>query len=55
MDGVNLAQDRDQWRTIVNMVMYRWFPQHSDKFLSILPTGGFWNMAEMHRANQLVS
>jgi hypothetical protein len=26
MDWINLAQDRDQWRTLVNMVMNLWVP-----------------------------
>jgi hypothetical protein len=26
MDWINLAQDRDQWRTLVNVVMTLWVP-----------------------------
>jgi hypothetical protein len=26
MDWINLAQDRDRWRALVNMVMYLWGP-----------------------------
>jgi hypothetical protein len=26
MDWINVSQDRDQWRTVVNMVMNLWVP-----------------------------
>jgi hypothetical protein len=26
MDGIDLAQDRDQWKALVNMVMNLWVP-----------------------------
>jgi hypothetical protein len=26
MDWIDLAQDRDQWRVLVNMAMNRWIP-----------------------------
>jgi hypothetical protein len=26
MDWIDLAQNRDQWRALVNTVMNRWFP-----------------------------
>jgi hypothetical protein len=26
MDGIDLAQDRDQWRALVNTVMNLWIP-----------------------------
>jgi hypothetical protein len=26
MDWINLAQDRDQWRAVVNMLMNLWVP-----------------------------
>jgi hypothetical protein len=26
MDGIDLAEDRDQWRALVNMVMNLWVP-----------------------------
>jgi hypothetical protein len=34
MDWIHLAQDRDQWRTLVNTVMNIWVPQNVGKFLS---------------------
>jgi hypothetical protein len=26
VDWINIAQDRDQWRTLVNIVLYFWVP-----------------------------
>jgi hypothetical protein len=51
MDWINLAQDRDQRRAIVNTVMDRWFPLNSDKFFSILPTGGLGSRDDIHGAS----
>jgi hypothetical protein len=34
MVWINLAQDRDQWRGLVNTVMNVWVPQDFGKFLS---------------------
>jgi hypothetical protein len=34
MECVHLAQDKDQWRTLVNMVLNLWVPQNVQKFLS---------------------
>jgi hypothetical protein len=33
-DWIDLAQDRDQWRGLVNMVMNLWVLQNAGKFLS---------------------
>jgi hypothetical protein len=30
---MHLAQDRDQWRAVVNTVMNLWFPQKEGNFL----------------------
>jgi hypothetical protein len=48
MDLINLAQDRGQWRALVNMVMKLWVPQNSGKSLSSCTTGGFSRMAQLH-------
>jgi hypothetical protein len=34
MDWIYLAQDRDQWKTLVNTVMNLWVPKNVGKFLS---------------------
>jgi len=33
-DWIHLAQDRDQWRTLVNMIMNLRFPQKAENFLT---------------------
>jgi hypothetical protein len=34
MDWIDLAQDRNQWRALVNTVMNLWVPKDAAKFLS---------------------
>jgi hypothetical protein len=41
MDWIDLAQDMDQWRPLVNAVMIFWVPQNAGKFLSSNTIGGF--------------
>jgi hypothetical protein len=41
MDWIDLAEDRNQWRALVNTVMNLWVPYNVGKFLNSCMTGGF--------------
>jgi hypothetical protein len=41
MEWIDLAEDTDQWRAFVNMVMYLRVPKNVGKFLSSCITGSF--------------
>jgi hypothetical protein len=48
MDCIDLAQDREQWRALVNTVMNLWVPWNVGKFLSSCTIGGFSRKAQLH-------
>jgi hypothetical protein len=53
-DWINMAQDREQWRVLVNTVMNLRVPQNTGKFFSSCVTGGFSRRAKLHEVSYIV-
>jgi hypothetical protein len=51
MDWIDLAEDRDQWRALVNTVMNLWVPCNTGEFLSRCTTGGFSRRTQLHEVS----
>jgi hypothetical protein len=45
-DWIDVAEDRDQWSALVNMVMNLWVPYNTGKFLSSCIIDGFSRRAQ---------
>jgi hypothetical protein len=48
MDWIDVAEDRYQWRALVNMVMNLGLPENAGKFLTSCITGGISRRAQPH-------
>jgi hypothetical protein len=48
MDWIALAQNRDQWRALVNTIMNLRFPSEVGRSLSSCTIGGFTKSAQLH-------
>jgi hypothetical protein len=53
MDWIDLAQDRDQWRALVDTVMNLQVPYSVGKFLSSCATGSFSRRAQLHGVSDM--
>jgi hypothetical protein len=48
MDWIDMAEDKDQWRALMNTLMNLWVPLNVGKFLSSCTTGGLSRRARLH-------
>jgi hypothetical protein len=49
VDWIDMAQDRDQWRALVNTVLNLQVPSNAGKFLSGCPINGSSRKAQLHK------
>jgi hypothetical protein len=48
MDWIDLAEDRYQWRALVNTIKNLRVPQNVGKFMSSCASGGFSRRTQLH-------
>jgi hypothetical protein len=49
-----LAQDRNRWKSLVNLVLNLRVPTNCGNLSSVLTTGGLSNGAQLHRVSQRI-
>jgi hypothetical protein len=54
MDWINLAQDTNQWQTLMNKVLSLQVPWNTGWFLSSCTTSSFWSRTQLHGVSWLV-
>jgi hypothetical protein len=52
VDWIDLVQNKDQWRVLVNTVTKLRDPYNFGKFLNSCTTGGFSRRAQLHAVGQ---
>jgi hypothetical protein len=55
IDWIDLAQDKEQWRVLVNVAMNLRVPQITGKFLSNCTVGAFSRRAQFHVDSYIVT
>jgi hypothetical protein len=53
VDWVGIAQDKDNWRALVNAVMNLWFPCNAGKLSSSYIIGGLSSSSQFHRVSYI--